>query len=111
MKTLPLLGILLIMSTLVFAQSEKCTKYTKDIITAANLDFAVRTPTYTKANFKVKGSYAENDIMNVCDSIMKSKPVGWIVNGDKNREKEYVVDGKKLVITIYWRDDYLYFSY
>jgi len=111
MKKILFIGILLIMSTLTFAQSEKCAKHMKDIITATNLDFAVRTPTYTKANFKSKISYAENTIMEVCDSIMKSKPTGWITNGDKNREKEYQIDGKKLVVTIYWREDYLYFSY
>lgn len=111
MKKFLFIGILLIMSTLAFAQSEKCTKYTKDIITAANLDFAVRTPTYTKAVFKLKRNYALEDIKIACDSIMKSKPTGWILNSDKNEEKQYLVDGKKLLITIYWKDEFVYFEY
>ena len=111
MKTLLLLGILLVMSTLTFGQSEKCTKYSKDIIAAANLDFALQTPTYTKAIFKSKGNYTLQDIKNVCDSIMKSKPTGWIINSDKNDEKQYLVDNKKFLVTIYWRDEFIYFEY
>jgi hypothetical protein len=111
MKTILLLGILLIMSTLTFGQSEKSVKCIKDIIAAVNLQLPAQITNPTKAYFKLKSSYALEDIKMACDSIMKSRPTGWILNLDKNEEKQYLVDGKKLLITIYWKDEFIYFEY
>ena len=111
MKTFILLGILMIMSILTFAQSEACVKYTNDIVVAADLQQPAQITNPTKAFFKLKHNYALEDIKMACDSIMKSKPSGWIINSDKNDEKLYTVDGKKLLITIYWKDEYIYFEY
>ena len=112
MKAFLLIAILFAMSTLTFAQCEKCTKYINDIITVASLDVQTQTSNYTKAVFKAKHNYAEEDLKVICDDIMKSKTaLTWVKNRDGNYEKEYQVDGKKLLVTIYWRDEFVYFEY
>lgn len=112
MKTLLLLGILLIMNTMSFAQNDKTLRYAKSIITTANLKMTVQTPNYIKAEFQPKYNYSLQSIMMICDTTIKSKPLfDWRINGDRNNEREYVVDGKKLLITIYWKDEFIYFEY
>jgi len=112
MKTLTLLAVLFMVGTLGFAQNEKCLKYTKSIITAANLKTVAQTTNYTKAVFQLKYNYNLESVMEICDTTIKSKPsYGWRINSDKNDEREYMVDGRKLLITIYWKDEFVYFEY
>lgn len=111
MRTI-LIAILFVLSTLAFSQNEKTLKYINSITTTANLKITTQTPNYVKAEFLPKHNYSLENIMTICDTTIKSRAVyDWRINGDRNDEKEYVVDGRKLLITIYWKDEFIYFEY
>lgn len=112
MKALLLLGILLIMSTMTFAQGQKYQIVTSNIITNSKAKILSQNSDNVKAEFPK--TYTLKSIQTICDTTAKSKAVSdWQLNYDKNYEKQYIIDNKKLLITIYFNDNdkYLYFEF
>ena len=116
MKTLTLLFILALYGFTAFAQNEKCLALSNKII--ANTKCKVQSQSvdvdeiyYIKAEFP--SSFKLEDIKTICDTTAKPTKVSfdWRLNYDKNYEKEFLINGSKLLITIYHNDKFLYFEF
>ena len=104
--------LLMIVSFQSFGQNDKCLDITNNIITNIKGKVLSQNSDYIKCEFLPK--YTLNDIKTVCDTIAikTAKPsFNWRLNSDKNYEKEFIVNGKKLLFTIYENDKVLYFEF
>jgi hypothetical protein len=116
MKTLPLLFIMTISGLTTFAQNEKCLAFANTIIKNTNAKIQRQAIDFNDVYFikaEVPSTYDLETIKTVCDTTAKTTKVSfnWRLNYDKNYEKEFIISGKKLLITIYINDKVLYFEF
>lgn len=115
MKTLSLLSMLAILSLTTLAQNEKCMAFSNKII--ENTQGKILCHSTDDDLYCMKVGYPEKydleTIKTICDTTAKTTKVSynWRLNYDKNHEKEFIVSGKKLLITIYFNDKFLYFEF
>jgi hypothetical protein len=115
MKTLILLFILTIFSLTAFGQNEKCLAFSNKII--ENAKGKVLGNSTDDDIYCMKAGFPENleleALKTICDTTAKNAKVAfnWKLNYDKNYEKEFLVNGKKVLITIYHNDKFLYFEF
>lgn len=115
MKTLSLLCMLAILSLTTFAQNEKCMAFSNKIIENTQGKFLCNSTDgdlyCMKAGFPEKSDL--ETIKTICDTTAKTTKVSfnWRLNYDRNPEKEFIVSGKKLLVTIYYNDKFLYFEF
>lgn len=115
MKTLALLFILTIFSLTSFAQNEKCMTLSTKIVENVKGEILCHDEDEDlycmKAEFPKK--YDLESIKNICDTTAKNIKVSynWRINYDKNDEKEFIISGKKLLVTIYFDEKFLYFEF
>jgi len=115
MKTLTLLFILTVYSFSAFAQNEKCLAFSNKII--ENMKGKTLCNSTNEDIYCMKASFPEKleleQIKTICDTTAKATKVSsnWHINYDKNFEKEFVVSSKKVLITIYFNDKFLYFEF
>jgi hypothetical protein len=116
MKVLSLLYILLLSGLISSAQNEKCLAFSTDVvkdikakILSQGLDF--NDVYFVKA--EIPSIYDLETLKTVCDTSSKTTKVSfnWRLNYDKNYEKEYIINGKKILITIYFNDKFMYFEF
>lgn len=115
MKTISLLCMLTISGLTTLAQDAKCLAFSNKIIVNTQGELVCHT-TYEdfycmKAGFPEK--FDLETIKTICDTTAKTTKVSfnWRLNYDRNPEKEFIVSGKKLLITIYYNDKFLYFEF
>jgi hypothetical protein len=116
MKTLLLLFILVISGLATSAQNEKCLAFSTDIIKDIKAKIQSQAVDYNDVYFvkaEFPSTYDLETIKTVCDTSAKTTKVSfnWRLNYDKNYEKEYVINSKKILITIYFNDKFLYFEF
>lgn len=116
MKTLALLFILTLFGLTTFAQNEKCLAFANTIIKNTNAKIQLQAIDFNDVYFikaEVPSTYDLEAIKTVCDTTAKTTKVSfnWRLNYDKNYEKEFIISGKKLLITIYINDKVLYFEF
>jgi len=116
MKTISLLFFLTLAGHLAWAQNQKCLAFSQTIINNAKAKILCQSACYDdiySVKAEVPSTYDLESIKTICDTTAKTTKVSynWKINGDKNYEKEYIVSGKKLLITIYFNDKYLYFEF
>ena len=115
MKTLTLLVLLAIFSLTGLAQNEKCLAFSNKII--ENTKGKALCHTTNDEIYCMKSGFPETSdletIKLICDTTSKAVKVSvnWHINYDKNYEKEFIVSGKKVLITIYFPDKFLYFEF
>jgi len=118
MKKLNLIFAILALTTCVrtFAQNEKCLAFSNHIIKDAQGKIQKEAVDYNDAYFikaEVPSTYNIEIIKTICDTNAISKKVSfnWRLNSDRNQEKEYLIYGKKVLITFYPQDGFLYFEF
>jgi hypothetical protein len=118
MKKLSLLFVILALTSglAVFAQNEKCLAFSNHIIKDAQAEIQKQAIDYNDAYFikaEVPQAYTIETIKTICDTNAISKKVSfnWRPNSDRNQEKEYLINGKKVLITFYSQDKFLYFEF
>lgn len=99
-----------------FAQNEKCFAFSNHIIKDAQGKILTQAVDFNEFYFikaEVPSTYDIETIKTVCDTNAKSTKASydWRLNYDKNQEKEYLVQGKKVLITFYPNDKILYFEF
>jgi len=115
MKTRMLLLILTIFSLTAFAQNEKCLALSTKIVENVKGKILCHDEDEDlycmKAEFPA--TYDLESIKTICDTTAKNIKVSynWKINYDKNDEKEFIVSGKKILITVYFNDKFLYFEF
>ncbi len=116
MKTLTLLFIIALSGHISFAQNVKCLALSEKIVSNTQGIILSQAVDYNEIYF-IKATFPKTynfeAIKTICDTTVKNPKISfnWRLNYDKNYEKEYVVGGKKLLITIYERDKFLYFEF
>jgi hypothetical protein len=116
MKGLLFVFMLAISSHTLFAQNEKCLAFSNSIINNAKgkiLRQAVDINDVYFVKAEVPSTYELETVKTICDTTAKTTKVSfnWRLNYDKNYEKEFIINGKKLLITIYFNDKFLYFEF
>lgn len=115
MKTLTLFLILTLMSVTASSQNEKCLAFSNKIV--ENIGGKIMCNSTNEDIYCMKASFPEKleleAIKTICDTTAKPAKVSfdWRINYDKNYEKEFIVSGKKVLITIYFNDKFLYFEF
>lgn len=115
MKTLTLLFILTLLSFTASSQNEKCLAFSNKII--ENMQGKILCNSTNDDIYCMKAGFPEkfdlDAVKTICDTTAKATKVSfnWRLNYDKNYEKEFVVSGKKLLVTIYTFDKFLYFEF
>ena len=115
MKTLTLLFILTFSSLGASSQNEKCLALSNKIV--ENMKGKIICTSTMDDIYCMKAGFPEKSdleaIKTTCDTTAKATKVSinWHLNYDKNYEKEYVINGKKILITIYFNDKFLYFEF
>lgn len=116
MKTLTFLFVLTIAGYTSCAQNQKCMAFSQAIINNLKGKIICQAVCYddiysVKADFP--SSYELETIKTICDTTAKTTKVSynWKINEDKNYEKEFLISGKKLLVTIYFRDTFMYFEF
>lgn len=115
MKTLTLLFTLTVFSLMAFAQNPKCLAFSDKII--ENTKGKVIGNSTDDDIYCMKAGFPEKleleALKTICDTTAKTTKVSfnWRLNYDKNYEKEFLINGKKLLITIYFNDKFLYFEF
>jgi hypothetical protein len=115
MKTLALLLILAISGHAAFTQNEKCLSFSNKIV--ENMKGKILCNSTNDDIYCMKAGFPEKydleAVKTICDTTAKATKVSvnWHLNYDKNYEKEYVINGKKILITIYFNDKFLYFEF
>ncbi len=115
MKTLTILFILTIFSFTAFAQNEKCQALSNRIVENTKGEILCKSTDEDLYCFKsdFPAQYDIETLKTICDTTAKNTKVSfnWRINYDKNYEKEFVVSGNKLLITIYFNDKFIYFEF
>ena len=116
MKTVSLLFFLILAGHLTLAQNPKCLTFSQTIINNAKGKILCQSVCYDdmySVKAEVPSTYDIESIKTICDTTAKTTKVSynWKINEDKNYEKEFIVGGKKLLITIYFNDKFLYFEF
>jgi hypothetical protein len=112
-----LLGILtLFLCFTAVAQNEKCLAFSTHIIKDAQGKTQNQAVDYNDNYFikaEVPSTYDFEVIKTICDTnAIKTKvSFNWRPNSDRNPEKEYLIYGKKVLITFYQNDKFLYFEF
>jgi len=115
MKTLTLFLILTIFSLTALAQNEKCLALSNKIIENTKGKFLCHSTFEDlycmKAEFPE--TYDLETIKTICDTTAKNVKVSynWRINYDKNDEKEFLISGNKLLVTIYFDEKFFYFEF
>lgn len=120
MKKLSLLFFVVVLALLSgfksFAQNEKCLALANAIIKNTKADIHNQSVDldeiyYIKAEFP--SAFDLEAIKTICDTTAKSAKVSynWRLNYDRNYEKEFLVNGNKFLVTIYFSDRFLYFEF
>lgn len=115
MKTMTLFLILTILSLTASAQNEKCLAFSSKIV--ENINGKILCNSTNEDIYCMKASFPEKieleSIKTLCDTTAKATKVSfnWRLNYDRNYEKEFIVSGKKVLITIYFNDKYFYFEF
>jgi hypothetical protein len=116
MKTLPLLFVLTLFSLTAFAQNEKCLAFSNTVIENTRSKIQNQSLDYNDVYF-IKAEFPAtidlDALKMICDTTAKPTKVSfaWRFNSDRNYEKEFILNGKKLLITIYFNDKFLYFEF
>lgn len=120
MKKLCLLYFIVVLTLVTgnttFAQNERCLAFSNDIIKDSqakiqnqalddNNIYFIKAEVPSKCDFET--------IKMICDTSARNIKVSfdWRPNYDKNQEKEYLIHGKKMLITFYQNDKFLYFEF
>lgn len=116
MKTLSLLLILTLSGLSALAQNEKCLAFSYDVIKDTKAKIQSQAVDYNDVYFvkaEIPATYDLETLKTVCDTSAKTAKVSfnWRLNGDRNNEKEFIIGGKKLLVTIYFSDKFLYFEF
>jgi hypothetical protein len=116
MKTLSLLFILTIIGLTTFAQNEKCLAFSNTIIKNTNGKIQSQSVDFNDVYFikaEFPSTYDLETIKTICDTTAKTTKISfnWRLNSDKNNEKEFIINGKKLLVTLYFNDKFLYFEF
>jgi hypothetical protein len=116
MKTLSLLLILTLSGLAALAQNEKCLDVSNDIINDTKSKIQSQGVDYNDVYFvkaEFPATYDLETLKIVSDTSAKTAKVSfnWRLNGDRNNEKEFIIGGKKLLVTIYFNDKFLYFEF
>ena len=115
MKTLTLLFILAFMSQMALAQNVKCQAVSNKIVENVKGEILCESTDEDLYCFKAgfSSKYDLETLKTICDTSAKDAKVSsnWKINYDKNYEKEFLVSGKELLITIYFNDKYIYFEF
>lgn len=115
MKTLALLFILTVLSVAASSQNEKCLALSTKIV--ENMKGKILCNSTMDDIYCMKAGFPEKydleAVKTICDTTAKTTKVSvnWHLNYDKNIEKEFVVSSKKLLITIYFNDKFVYFEF
>lgn len=108
--------LILVSSSKVFSQNEKCISFSKNVIQNAKAKIQ-REGIDSNDNYCIKAEFPATldleTLKTICDTTVKAKSVSfnWRVNYDKNPEKEYRINGTNLLITIYFNDKFLFFEF
>lgn len=116
MKTITVIFILTLAGLTTFGQNEKCLAFSTDIVNDIKAKVQSQAVDYNDVYFvkaEFPSSYELETLKTVCDTSAKGTKVSfnWRLNYDKNYEKEYIINGKKILITIYFKDKFLYFEF
>jgi len=120
MKKLRLLiltaALILVSGITAIAQNEKCLTYSKNIINNTKAKIQREAVDFNGIYYikaEISSSYDLNALKTICDTTIKTTKVAfnWRLNDDKNYEKEYLINGNKLLVTIYFNDKFLYFEF
>lgn len=120
MKTYGLLILTVVMAwasgLTTYAQNQKCLAFSNHIIKDAQGKILTQAVDYNDVYFikaEMLPTYDIETIKTVCDTNAKSTKASfnWRLNYDKNHEKEFVIQGKKILITFYPNDKFLYFEF
>ena len=120
MKKLSLLFLTVILTLTTdlttLAQNQKCLAFSNDIIKDSqgkiqNQALDDNNIYFIKA--EVPPTCVFETVKIICDTSAKSTKASfdWRLNYDKNYEKEYIINGKKLLVTFYHNDKFLYFEF
>ena len=115
MKSLALLLVFAFLSLAAWSLTEKCLALSNKII--ENLKGKALCNSTMDDMYCMKAGFPERfdleAIKTICDTTAKATKVSinWHINYDKNYEKEFVLNGKKILVTIYFNDKYLYFEF
>lgn len=115
MKALILLFILVIYSNLAVAQNEKCQAFSNKIVENVKGKILCHSEDEDLYCFKAEfpKEYELESIKTICDTTAKNVKVSynWRINYDKNDEKEFLISGQKVLVTIYFDEKFLYFEF
>jgi hypothetical protein len=98
------------------AQNPKCASLSNDIIKDAKGKIQTQAIDDNNVYFikaEVPSTCDFETIKIICDTSANNLKASfdWRLNSDRNHEKEYVVRGKKLLVTFYQNDKFLYFEH
>lgn len=107
MKKLLVILLMVLFGYNSFSQTDKSLTFYNDIIKD------VKGKVIKENTVEFPATYDLESVKAVCDTSSKNTKVSfdWRLNGDKNFEKEYIISGEKVLITIYMRDKFLYFEF
>ena len=90
-----------------FSQTDKCSAFYNDVIK----DVKGKVIKQNTVEFPL--TYDLESLKAVCDTSAKTTKMSfdWRLNSDKNFEKEYIISGKRILVTIYMTDKFLYFEF
>lgn len=116
MKRLSLLFMIAVLGHISMAQNEKCLAFSNAIIENANAKIQRQAIDYNDVYYikaEVSPKYDLETLKSICDTTAKTTKASfnWRLNSDRNYEKEFIISGKKLLITIYFNDGFLYFEF
>ena len=116
MKTAALLFILTLTGFAALGQNAKCLAISNNIITNVKGTIQSQSVDYNDIYFikaEIPSKYDLETLKTICDTTAKAAKVSqnWTLNYDKNLEKEFIINGKKLLVTIYYNDKFLYFEF
>ena len=116
MKLLSLILLLVLSGFTAFPQNEKCLALSTDIVSDTKAKVQQKAVDFNDVYFvkaEFPSTYELEALKTICDTSAKTTKVSfnWRLNSDKNYEKEYVINGNKILITIYFNDKFLYFEF
>jgi len=119
MKTLNSLFLVVVLTLIgltTLAQNQKCLALSNDIIKDAQGKIQTQAVDDNNIYFikaEVPATCDFETIKIICDTSANKAKVSfdWRLNYDRNHEKEYILTGKKVLITFYQNDKFLYFEF